>query len=230
MKIAGLQKVSLVDYPGCVSAVVFVQGCNLRCPYCQNPDLVVPESGFECSEKEVFDYLTARRKLIEGVVITGGEPTIYEDLPDFIKHAKDIGIKVKLDTNGSNPEQLEYLLHENLLDYIAIDVKSSFNKYYLLSDAENVEWSVAESINLTMSSGVPYEFRTTCVPGIVDAEDFHSIGDTVKGAKKYYLQQFRPQTTYDKEYQNIKPYTDRELQKFKLILEEYVEEVKIRGA
>jgi len=229
MIVAGLQKLSLVDFPGHLAATVFVQGCNFRCGYCQNPDLVVSDKHFDFSEKDLFDYIVLRQDMIDAVVITGGEPTIYKDLPDFAKRIKDIGLKFKLDTNGTNPAQLEHMLRARLLDYIALDIKTSFSKYHLVAGQENVEEAVSRSIYLTMLSTVPYEFRTTCVPGIVDAEDFRLIGETVKGAKRYCLQQFRPYITYDRSFQEVRPYRKEDIRRFQGILEDFVETVETRG-
>lgn len=229
MIIAGLQNLSLVDYPGNLAAVVFTQGCNFRCGYCQNPDLVVADGKFSCPEKRIIDYISHRKNMLEGIVITGGEPTIHGGLPKFIKRVKDLGIKVKLDTNASNPDQLESLFRGWLLDFVAVDIKTSFRKYPLVSGIRDIEKKITESIRLTMLSTTAYEFRTTCVPGIVDEKDLKAIGETVKGAKKYCLQQFRPFVTYDKKFQNVKPHPKSTIQRFKKILEDFVEEVEIRG-
>ncbi len=229
MKIAGLQKLSLVDYPGYLSSVIFVQGCNFRCGYCQNPDLVTLEKNFDCSEKEIFDYISRRKGLVEGVVITGGEPAIYADLPDIIKRLKDTGVLVKLDTNGSNPAQLEELFLAGLLDYVALDIKTSLSKYDLVAGPENIARIIPESINKIMRSSIPYEFRTTCVPGIVDEKDILRIGNLVKGAKKYCLQQFRSVVTLDENFQSVKPYSKEDLERFQNILSDFVETVEIRG-
>ena len=159
----------------------------------------------------------------------GGEPTINEDLPGFIQRAKGMGFDVKLDTNGSNPGQLEYLLREKLVDYLALDIKTSLPKYAQLTNVPDIAQRVTRSIYLTMLATIPYEFRTTCVPGVVDDKDFRLIGETVKGAKKYCLQQFRPLNTYDKNFENITPYKKEDLRRFRNILEGFVEVVEIRG-
>ncbi|MFQ5952072.1 MAG: anaerobic ribonucleoside-triphosphate reductase activating protein [Candidatus Omnitrophota bacterium] len=229
MKIAGLQKLSLVDYPGCLASIVFVQGCNFRCGYCQNPDLVTSDELFDFQEKEVFDYISSRKNMLEGLVITGGEPAIYEDLPDFIRRIKRTEIKVKLDTNGSNPGQLKSLIEERLLDYIALDIKTSFAKYSMVTDLADAASNVSESVRLVMASSVAYEFRTTCVPGIVCEEDIALIGELVKGAEKHYLQQFRPIVTFDKCFQDVKPYSKETLEKFQAILSDFVKTVELRG-
>jgi len=229
MKIAGLQKLSLVDFPGYLSAVIFVQGCNFWCPYCQNPDLVTSDKDFKFSEEKVFDFLAHKRGKIEGVVITGGEPALYDDLPDVIKRIKEMGFRVKLDTNGSNPDQIENLRYNHLVDYIALDIKTSLSKYDLVTNIKNISDLVIRSIQWVMLSTVAYEFRTTCVPGIVDEEDILSIGRDVRGAMKYCLQQFRPNITLDKEFRKVKPYDLETLRKFQNILSHFVEAVEIRG-
>jgi len=229
MIIAGLQKLSLVDYPGLLASVVFVQGCNFRCGWCQNPDLVVRKDLPPIPEKEVISFLSYRKPIIEGLVITGGEPSIYEDLPVFIDKVKDLGLKVKLDTNGSNPPQLKSLLEGRKIDYVALDIKTSFPKYHLVADIEGISHIVQESARLIMSSDVPYEFRTTCVPGMVDASDIREIAEAVKGAKRYCLQQFRPFVTCDPAFAKVKPYSKETLGDFKKILSSYMQEVDMRG-
>ncbi len=229
MRIAGLQNLSLIDYPGYIAAVVFVQGCNFRCGYCHNPDLIDIKNGTFFPEEEILEYISSRRDMLEGLVITGGEPCIYEDLPEFIKKAREKGLKVKLDTNGSNPAQLEYMIREKILDYVALDVKTSLRKYSLLTDKTDIADSLSRSVRMLILSTLPYELRTTCVPGIVDEEDFASLKDLIKGSKKCCLQQFRSLKTYDQKFTDIKPYGREKLQKFRDILNEFVEEVEIRG-
>lgn len=229
MVIAGLQNLSLVDFPGYLASTVFVQGCNFRCGYCQNPDLVTLDKPFKFPEQRIFDLVTRRKKMIEGIVISGGEPSIYDDLPVFAKRIKEQGFKVKLDTNGSNPDQLEQMFRDRLLDYVALDLKTSFPKYNLVTDRPDIEEAVSESIRFIMLSTVPYEFRITCVPGIVEEEDIRLMGEHIKGAGKCCLQQFRPQVTYDKCFQDVKPYDREVLLKFRGILDEFVGSVEIRG-
>lgn len=229
MKIAGLQNLSLVDYPGKVAAAVFVHGCNFRCGYCHNPDLLKPDCKYSTSEEEVLEYLSLRKNVLDGVVISGGEPTLYPDLPEFTAKVKELGLDVKLDTNGADPEMLEVMLKGHLLDYVAIDIKTSPSKYNLVTDKENIEDLLLTSVRLTILSTVPYEFRTTCMPGLVTKEDIKEISLLVAGAKSYFLQQFRPINTFDAECQKIKPYTKEELEGFKKILEPFVERVEIRG-
>lgn len=230
MKIAGLQKVSMVDYPGHICATVFTQGCNFRCGFCHNSALMTIDTNFGFSQEEFFEYISSRKSLIEGVCITGGEPTLWEDLPDFAREIKKTGLKLKLDTNGSNPQMVQDLLQEDLLDYIAMDVKTSLVKYHLFKAPENTEEVLAQSIQKIISSKIPYEFRTTCVPGVVAEEDMYSIAKAIKGAEKYCLQQFRPhENMLDEKFSRIKPYNKNELNNFKFILEDFVKNVIIRG-
>lgn len=229
MRIAGLQNLSLVDYPGKVAAAIFVHGCNFKCGYCHNPDLLKSECSYSTTEEEVLDYLTRRKHVLDGVVISGGEPTLYPDLPDFTAKIKATGLDVKLDTNGADPVMLETMLKGHLLDYVAIDIKTSPSKYHLVTDKPDVENAFLASVRLAMLSTVPYEFRTTCMPGLVEEQDIKEIADIVKGAKNYFLQQFRPLNTFDESCQNITPYTKETLELFKSILEPVVERIEIRG-
>ena len=229
MVIAGLQNLSLVDYPGFLSAVVFLQGCNFRCGYCQNPDLVTLEKKFDFSEEKVFKYLNLRKDQLEAVVISGGEPAIYNDLPDFLEKIKALGLKIKFDTNGSRPGIIEDLIKRELVDYIAVDIKTSLPKYKLVTDEKNIQKKIKEAVKLIMLSTVDYEFRTTCVPGIVDEKDIHKIGKLVKGASKYFLQQFRSQVTYSASFGEVKPYEKETLERFAEVLRKYVQKVGLRG-
>ncbi|MGD8780691.1 MAG: anaerobic ribonucleoside-triphosphate reductase activating protein [Ignavibacteria bacterium] len=176
MKIAGFQKVSLIDYPGKISTVIFTQGCNFRCGYCHNPQLVLPEL-FEqaIDEQIIFDYLSERKGKIEGVVITGGEPTIHKDLPGFIYKVKQKGFLVKLDTNGSNPQMLKSLLEGNMIDFVAMDVKTTLSKYNNVSGVEISEEKLRMSINLIKNSSVEKQFRITLIRGIHERKDLSEI-------------------------------------------------------
>ena len=230
MKIAGLQKMSMVDYPGFIAATVFTQGCNFKCGFCYNRDLIATDKDPGFSQEEIFKYLNKRRNMIEGVCVTGGEPTLWPDLADFACRVKDIGLKFKLDTNGSDPDIISEMLKEGLLDFIAMDIKTSFSKYHLLKTPKNVEASLMKSIQTIISSQIPYEFRTTCVPELVTEEDIYSIGDVIKTAQRHCLQQFRPnETTIEEKYSKLKPYDKKKLSEFKSILEKFVKKVIIRG-
>lgn len=229
MQIAGLQNLSLVDFPGYLSSVVFTKGCNFKCGYCHNPDLISKSSPYNITEEEVFSFLTHRKNMIEGVVVSGGEPSLETDLKEFFVKLKENGFKTKLDTNGSNPNILEELLREKLLDYVAIDIKTSFDKYRLVTDIEDIKIKIQRSISLVTLSTVQYEFRITCAPGIVEETDIEEIGETLKGVHRCVLQQFRAINTYDKKFEDVIPYSKDKIFKFKEILEKNITHVEIRG-
>ncbi len=215
MLIGALQRFSLLDFPGKISCIVFTQGCNLRCPYCHNPELVLPDMFTSVMMPRVFfDFLAARTKKIDGVVITGGEPTIQGDLADFIQKIKDIGFLVKLDTNGSRPKVLSSLLKRGLLDYIAMDIKAPLRLYAKVSGVssnERLAEAVTESVRLIMDSGVEHEFRTTVVRDFLDADRIIEIGGLVRGAARYILQRFVPSKTLDHRFMNYTSFEQNEL-------------------
>ena len=229
MQIAGLQNLSLVDFPGYLSSVVFTKGCNFKCGYCHNPDLVGMASPHTITEEEVFSFLTHRKNMIEGVVVSGGEPSLQTDLKDFFMKLKEKGFKTKLDTNGSNPDIVEELLKERLLDYLAVDIKTSFDKYHLVTGIKDIKKKIQRIISLAILSTTQYEFRITCAPGIVEEKDIMNIGQMLKGAHKCFLQQFRAISTYDKKYEAIVPYSKEKMFEFKAILEKDIKIVEIRG-
>jgi pyruvate formate lyase activating enzyme len=229
MRIAGLQKLSLVDYPGLVSAVIFTAGCDFSCSYCQNPDLVNAGTSPIISTEEALGYLSGRSGFVDGVVITGGEPAAQKDLPQFISILKSMGFKVKLDTNGNNPGAIRELLIERLLDYVALDIKTSFGKYSFVSPDPATPANIEESVYTLMLSTTDHEFRTTCVPGIVDEKDIEEISRYVRGAKKYFLQQFRTEVTFDKSLKESRIYSKEDLARFRDILAKQVKLVEIRG-
>ena len=209
----GLQKVSLLDYPRKIAAVIFVGGCNFRCPFCYNRDLVLNSQGPPpLLEEEILRYLEARRDWLDGVVITGGEPTIHPGLSGFLERVKELGYSVRLDTNGSNPKMLAELLEKKLVDYIALDVKAPLlkEKYQEASGtrSDGVLKEIENSIALLRdSNGVDYEFRTTVVPKLLNEEDIMLITERISGAKRYYLQQFKPTDSHvDESYSNVEPY------------------------
>lgn len=214
MTIGGLQKLTLIDYPGRIAATVFLSGCNFRCPWCYSSELVLPEKikkQPKVSEKELFSFLRERRGLLEGVVICGGEPTINKDLPDFIKKIKKLGFLVKLDTNGSNPKMLEKVI--DLLDYVAMDVKLPKEKYLKVLGIKPEK--IDKSIKILKKNKVDYEFRTTVVPGLLEKKDILEIAKWISGAKKYYLQNFRAEKTIDPKFEKKKPYSDKYLLEIK---------------
>lgn len=212
MIIGGIQKSTLIDYPGKIAATIFLAGCNLRCPWCYSSELVIPEKIKEqprLSEQELFSFLKERKGLLEGVVICGGEPTVNKDLPQLLKKIKEMGFSVKLDTNGTNPEVVEDLISKELIDYVAMDVKLPRERYegVLGVDPERIN----RSISLLKQGKVDYEFRTTVVPGVLEKEDVIKIANWIKGSKKYYLQNFRAEKTIDPEFANRDPYSDEYL-------------------
>jgi len=200
VRFGGLQKFSLSDYPGKVAAVVFTRGCNFRCPYCHNPDLVRggdPENVDTLDEQQILSFLEQRRGRLQALVITGGEPTLHDDLPDFIARVKRIGYAVKLDTNGSRPEVLESLLQAHLIDFVAMDVKAPPDKYECLAGKRVDLPALRRSIDIAINSGVAHEFRTTAVKPMLCSEDIMCIGEMLRGAMRYTLQPFVPSRTLD---------------------------------
>ena len=193
MKIGGFQPCTLSDFPGHVAAIVFTQGCDFRCPFCHNGQLIPNDATGEAlmPEDEVMQQLESRRKHIAGIVITGGEPTLQPDLPDFIRNVKTIGLAVKLDTNGSRPDVLQKLLNEHLLDYVAMDIKAPMNRYATLAGVEIDANQLRESIALIVRSGVAYEFRTTVVPALLLTSDIDAIRRELPPGASLRLQTFQ---------------------------------------
>ena len=189
MNIAGVQKVTLLDYPGKVACEIFTQGCNFECPFCQNSGLIPITNTGEFSEEEIFEYLNLRKNILDGVVITGGEPTVQKDLKEFIKKIKDLGLLVKLDTNGGNPKVLQELIDEELVDYVAMDIKNVFNKYNITAGKKVALDNIKKSIEILKRSKIDYEFRTTIIKEMHSLDDIVSICKLV-GDAKYYLQNF----------------------------------------
>lgn len=218
---------TLIDYPGKVAATVFLIGCNFRCPYCHNPELVNSGYGEQFSVNDFFKFLEERKNFLDGICITGGEPTIHSDLPKFIKKIKTMGFLVKLDTNGSNSEMLDNLIKNDLVDFIAMDIKTSILKYEKVG-ARNFASEIQKSIEIIKNSNKDYEFRTTVVPEIVDEKDIKEIAQWLKGSKKIVLQQFRPEKVLEPSFQNIKPYSLQDLEKMLKILEPHIERVELR--
>lgn len=192
MKICGLQKLTLLDFPGRIACTVFLGGCNFRCPFCHNASLVLPERVEELmSEEDFFAFLTSRRGKLDGVCISGGEPTVWADLTDFIRRIRDMGFAVKLDTNGTSPALLSSLVSEGLVDYVAMDIKSSPEGYPMAVGRESFDISpILESAAYLMSCGVDFEFRTTLVKELHTADHIEKIGKWLAGDEKFYLQGF----------------------------------------
>lgn len=239
MVIGGLEKLTLIDYPGELAAIVFTQGCNFRCHFCYNPMLVWPvqegklkyerdHSFFE--ENDLFEFLRSRVGKLSGVVITGGEPTLHQDLPEFLQKIKDLGYKIKLDSNGTNPEMLKRVLDLGLVDYLAMDIKNSPARY---DKAVNVGVNLdklRESIKMIIESGLPHEFRTTVVPGIHTKEDFQEMGEMIRGADKWYLQFFKSDTELvDREFEGKDKFTTKDMEEMAEIGREFVGFCEVRG-
>lgn len=221
MKIVAVQKTSLIDYPDNISSILFLSRCNFRCPYCHNKDLVLDILP-KLDEKDVIDDLKVRKKYIDGVVITGGEPTLYSDLIDLIRKIKEIPLLVKLDTNGSNPDLIDELLNLKLLDYVAMDIKADLENYSKAIGVEIDTDIIKESIYTLKNSKIDYEFRTTVVPPFYNNKTAKKIGQLIEGAKKYYLQQYIPKSTLDPKFGDIPPYPRKVLERFVEILKPYV--------
>ena len=191
MIIKGLQKTTLLDFPGKVACTVFTAGCNFRCPFCHNASLVIsPNTSEVLSEEEIFAFLKKRRGILDGVCITGGEPLLQRDIEEFIQKIRDLGLAVKLDTNGAYPERLKSIIDRALVDYVAMDIKNSKEKYALTAGADVDIEKISESVEILMSSDVDYEFRTTVVRELHSPDDINAIGKWIRGAKKYFLQSF----------------------------------------
>ena len=227
MIIKGIQKLTLLDFPGRVACTVFTAGCNFRCPFCHNASLVLGGSDGFINENEIFAFLEARRGRLSGICISGGEPTLQPDLARFIRRVKELGYAVKLDTNGYRPEVLRELLSEGLLDYVAMDIKSSRERYSAVAGVEVDVSKIEESAALLMSSGVPYEFRTTVVRELHSAEDFPEIGNWLSGAEKFYLKSFVD--SGDVISDGLNGYDKKDLQELLNLLKVKIPSAKIRG-
>ena len=224
MKIGGVQKVSLVDYPGKVAAALFTIGCNMRCGYCHNPELVLPERYADAiPEDDVLAFLAARVGKLEGLVISGGEPTMHDDLPDFAARVKELGYLIKLDTNGTHPRLVRSMIERGLLDFVAMDIKGPLEKYQQIAAYPVDIAAVQETIALLKQSSIGYEFRTTVVKSQLTPEDFEGIGQLVQGASRYALQRFRPGRTLHPAFRHMTTYSDAEFAAIKQRMERYVD-------
>lgn len=224
IKIGGVQKFSLLDYPDKISAIIFTSGCNFRCGYCHNPELF--SSNSEWDEEKVLQFLKTRQEKLDGVVITGGEPTIQKGLPMFIKKIKSLNFSVKLDTNGTNPHMLKDLVQSNLIDYVAMDIKAPLSKYKMITGIEPI--GVDESIRFLLKRKIPYEFRTTALSSQLLIKDFEEIGKLISGADKYFIQKFVPSKILDNNLLADKGYTESEIKCIMNILKLYIKSVGIR--
>lgn len=255
---------TLIDYPGKVACTVFLIGCNFRCPWCYSSELVLPEKikkqlhppqvfarqkfgRARISEEELFDFLKERRELLDGLVLCGGEPTFCRELPNFVKKIKKLGYLVKIDTNGSNPEMLKKLIDDNLLDYVAMDIKAplglksqipnsklqtnlklQIRKYQKATGVKTDIKKIKKSIEIIKNSGIDYEFRTTVVPGIHTKEDIVQIAKEISPAKRYFLQNFRSEKTIDHKLAKVKPYSQEYLLEIQKAISPFFELCRIR--
>jgi pyruvate formate lyase activating enzyme len=224
-------RTSLIDYPDHIATVLFTGGCNFRCPMCHNADLVLrPAEMPDLPEEEVWGFLARREGLVDGVVITGGEPTLQPDLASFLRRLKDASLDVKLDTNGYRPDVLAALLTDGLLDYVALDVKAPPDKYPLLAGLTDADVTrIEQSITLLKESDIAHEFRTTVVPGLLDEDDIARIAQWIAGANQYVLQQFRPANTLDPALEKASPYPMPVLQAMAKRASQWVSQVAVRG-
>ncbi len=238
VRVHGWARTTLLDYPGKVASTLFLPGCNYRCPYCHNPELIhaSPENHEALLRvEEIYTYLSRYAGMLEGVCITGGEPLLQPRLPALCRRVKDLGLRVKLDTNGSMPGRLVKLLDENLLDYAAVDIKGPPLKVQSIARAavrpEQIVAATEATVDLLKASGVPFELRTTVVPGLLEQHDFHAIGQWMRGSPRYVLQQFRSGKTLDPLFDDLRPYPPDDIRELcrDLSLAGYFQECSVRG-
>ena len=233
MEIGGLQKLTLIDYPGRLAATVFLIGCDFRCPFCYSSELVLPEkikNQPRIPEKEFFKFLKERKGLLEGVTICGGEPCINKDLPQFCKKIKKHGYLVKLDTNGSKPEMLKSLIDKKLIDYVAMDIKAPLDERYWRASGVKCDLeAIGQSIDFLLKDELDYEFRTTVCPTFSEKKDILDIARQIEGAKQYTLQNFRPVNCLDPQMEKVSPFPKEVLREMALEAGRFVREVSVRG-
>ena len=229
MRILGFQKLTLLDYPGKVACTIFIGGCNFRCPFCHNADLVInPNKQPEIAEEKIFATLKKRQGILEGVCVTGGEPTLFPELKDFLKRVKELGYAIKLDTNGYKPEVLIDVVEAGLVDHVAMDIKNTLTKYTETVGLDEMDFTrIQKSIDFLKQGSVSYEFRTTVVKGLHTMDDMEAIGKLISGAKQYFLQ------SYQESNHVISPifnsYNKEELEQMRDIVAPYVEHATLRG-
>lgn len=228
MKIHGLQKMTLLDFPGHVACTVFTGGCDMRCPFCHNYELVDGSAPPIMEEEELFSFLEKRRGLLDGVAFTGGEPCLQKNLPDLMKRVKQMGYSIKLDTNGNHPDMLRRMMEEGLLDYVAMDIKNSPDKYALTAGLRQIDMGpIRESVKMLMEGPVNYEFRTTCVAQFHEEEDFVKIGEWLEGAKAYFLQSFTDRDSVP--FGNLTAPTREEIYTFCRTVQRFIPNTHVRG-
>ncbi len=234
MEISGIQKFSMLDFPGRVSCILFTAGCNFRCGYCHNPEFVLPEKIEKIkdtfiSKKAVFNFLDQREGLLDGVVISGGEPTMHSDLLDFIEELKNnFDYEVKLDSNGNKPKVLKEAINKDLVDYIAMDIKTDLDSYIELAKGSTDTEKIKESIDFLINSDVEYEFRSTIIKGVHTEDNFEKMADMIEGADIFYLQKYNSGHTLDPSFARYEPFSDEEHEEIAEIFEDKVKKVEIR--
>lgn len=236
IKILGIQKLTLLDYPAHIAADIFLGGCNFRCPFCQNSSLVLtPELLPEYPMEEFYSFLKKRQGILDGICVTGGEPTLHRELPELLSMLRELNYLIKLDTNGTNPEMLQELLRQNLLDYVAIDIKAGRPNYANVAglqgcqeQAEALLARVCRSVELIMAGGIEYEFRTTVVKGLHTAQDFEDIGSWLSGCRHYYLQSFRDCEEVLLSDHSFSAFEEEKMQEFLSIVQKTIPNAKKR--
>lgn len=232
MQIQGIQKTTLLDFPGHVACTIFTGGCNFRCPFCQNGELALCATSQQgMAEEEIMAFLKKRKGILEGVCVTGGEPTLQPDLEDFVKKVREMGYLVKLDTNGYRPDVLRKLLNEGILDYVAMDVKASKENYARVAGVPGLQIErIEESVSLLMGQDkVPYEFRTTVVKGLHDPKEFAEIGKWLSGARVLFLQSYRDSENVLDRGITMEAFSEAELERMAEMARNYIARVEIRG-
>lgn len=231
MKVTGIQKLTLLDYPGVVACTVFTAGCNFRCPFCHNAMLVLPEQiDDEClTDDEVFGFLKKRRGVLDGVAVTGGEPLLHADMPEFLARVKELGYKIKLDTNGSNPELLSEIVKNKLVDRVAMDIKNAPEEYARTIGLKSFDIAPVErSKEMLLRGDIDYEFRTTVVKGIHTKESLIGAAKWIEGAKEYYLQQFKDSGNLILP-DGLSAYDEKQMHTLADTVRDYVPTVEVRG-
>ena len=228
MKIHGLQKMTLLDFPGRVACTVFLGGCDMRCPFCHNAELIDGSAPPVMEEEELLVFLKKRQGLLEGVAITGGEPLLRPDIISLAEKIRDLGYPMKLDTNGTHPDRLREIIDRGLAAYVAMDIKNSPDRYAVTAGVDTLDMGkIRESVSLLMEGRTDYEFRTTVVAELHDADSFRGIGEWIRGAKRYYLQKFTDRDTVP--FGGFHAPADNEMRAYAEIAREYVPSVELRG-
>lgn len=230
MRIGGFQKQSLIDYPGKICSIIFTIGCNFRCPFCHNRELVILEKIKEIPEDFFLSYLEDKKKLLDAIEITGGEPTIHKDLPIFIQKIKEMGYLVKLDTNGTNPQMVQFLLDKKLINYVAMDIKAplDFEKYNKMVGGvltEKMFDNIKKTMKILLNSDIDYEFRTTIIKNLHSKDDIIEICKKIKNAKQYSLQKFNPENALSIEFHNFQPFDNKEIEEIILKGKKFIKNI-----